>query len=808
MTWNGQFVYDTLQMNIESDEEYCKKIIGLALRKNKKRAHLIVSKILGKHYPQKPSIINYSAYLLAQKIRQIIKQENNITDDDIKRSLLDLMNNDNKIFYEPYRDVSDVTVFGYAETATCLGSLVARYLFANYLHSTRYPKNGIDYGDFNEEHSHNTQHHIVVKNTEILDDPSKTIVLVDDEITTGNTVLNTMKLFEKKQHHNNYIVATLTDTRKEEHYQKFQNFEKEYHTNVDVVALLRTSLIVADNAVDIAEPIIEDFKKEREDNYMKNNKGFIYKTIIEADIPNLSSGIDNNDLSSFIKNITGAFDNLVVPHDGRTLVLGVEEDMFVPSLIAEVLEKKGYDVDFSSTTLSPVITHDDDDYIIQDRIKYNVTHDDITRYAYNIKNDYKNIIVMTHGAEESHSLRYLFDKLSYRAHNIIIVEVRRPIILHEPLYGPEFGSYDADDVAWLLKDLSNVSLEAPVEEREESIQNGNAHYAESLPIEYVPSDEYKQLFFKALNNNSEKVAKAVAEVSEKVYRIRHESPVLVSLARAGTPVGILMKRYLEKFYHHQVPHYTISIVRGKGIDDNALRYIAQHHDVNNVIFVDGWTGKGAITKELDKALMNFEIATGICFPTDLAVLADPGSCVNIYGTREDYLIPSACLNSTVSGLVSRTVLRNDLIEYNDYHGAKYYQNFSQDDVSELFINTISNLFTDDLHHKYVNNTIVDDEPTWDGWEKVKEISEQYGINNINLVKPGVGETTRVLLRRIPWKILMRKNDKEYLQHIVLLAKQRGVDIEEVDDLPYACIGLIHPKYNQDATGEDGKKINE
>ena len=45
----------------------------------------------------------------------------------------------------------------------------------------------------------------------------------------------------------------------------------------------------------------------------------------------------------------------------------------------------------------------------------------------------------------------------------------------------------------------------------------------------------------------------------------------------------------------------------------------------------------------------------------LAVLADPGVCAPILGTRDDFLIPSACLNSTVSGLVSRTVLRDDLI---------------------------------------------------------------------------------------------------------------------------------------------------
>ena len=46
----------------------------------------------------------------------------------------------------------------------------------------------------------------------------------------------------------------------------------------------------------------------------------------------------------------------------------------------------------------------------------------------------------------------------------------------------------------------------------------------------------------------------------------------------------------------------------------------------------------------------------------MAVLADPGYCTSIYGTREDFLIPSACLNATVSGLISRTVLNDTFIQ--------------------------------------------------------------------------------------------------------------------------------------------------
>ena len=208
-------------------------------------------------------------------------------------------------------------------------------------------------------------------------------------------------------------------------------------------------------------------------------------------------------------------------------------------------------------------------------------------------------------------------------------------------------------MSWLLTDLSGVELEAPVEEREEAIQAGSAHYAESLPVEYQPSAEYQRLFTAALAASAERVAHAVGVVTELVLA-RRPQPVLASLARAGTPVGILMRRWAAYAHGVDVPHYAVSIVRGRGIDRAALHFLADRHDPAQVVFVDGWTGKGAITRELTAALAEVAVMDGLRFDPELAVLADPGRCVSLFGTREDFLIPSACLNSTVSGLVSRT----------------------------------------------------------------------------------------------------------------------------------------------------------
>ncbi|MBG9769859.1 cysteine protease StiP family protein [Bacillus vallismortis] len=356
------------------------------------------------------------------------------------------------------------------------------------------------------------------------------------------------------------------------------------------------------------------------------------------------------------------------------------------------------------------------------------------------------------------------------------------------------GSYPEEDVTFLLKDLSAVSIEKSTEEREKSIQSG-IHYSEMLPIEYKPTDEYMKLFYASLEDSKQKVALATGVVAEQIYKKSGKDAVLCSLARAGTPIGVLIKRYIKVKYHVSLPHYSISIIRDRGIDENALHYLLKHHPEGKIAFIDGWTGKGAITKELIRSVKRFNQRFGARLSSEIAVLADPGHCADIYGTKEDFLIPSACLNSTVSGLVSRTVLNETWIGPSDFHGAKYYKELSEEDVTNIYIETIAEQFpsiyneAERLALRLQNDRV---KPDWSGLASIETIQKQFGISNTNLIKPGVGETTRVLLRRVPWKILIQPGAEEALRHILLLAKDRGVPVEEYKDMSYRCCGLIRP----------------
>lgn len=362
----------------------------------------------------------------------------------------------------------------------------------------------------------------------------------------------------------------------------------------------------------------------------------------------------------------------------------------------------------------------------------------------------------------------------------------------EKIKKPEkIGSYKKDDCIFLLTNINGKIKEQENEEREKLIQNG-IHYSEMLPVEYIPKDEYMEVFHKTLNDSAHNIATLVAITAEKIIHTKKKNVILVSLARAGTPVGVLIKRYLKYKYNLNVPHYSVSIIRGKGIDENAICYILNKHNSNNIQFIDGWTGKGAINNVLDKAMDDFYKKYGVKISKDLAVLADPAQCVKIFGTREDILIPSACLNSTVSGLISRTVERKDLIGEYDFHGAKFYEEWKDIDLSNYFVDKISKEFKN-IDQSYVEYMFIETTNSYvlnTGIKEVKQIQKDFGIDDINMVKPGIGETTRVLLRRIPWKILVDDINNPNLKHIILLAKDRNVPVIEYKKMNYSCCGLI------------------
>ena len=342
------------------------------------------------------------------------------------------------------------------------------------------------------------------------------------------------------------------------------------------------------------------------------------------------------------------------------------------------------------------------------------------------------------------------------------------------------STYRPEDVTILLKDITGQIEPTPAQERERRIQSG-VHYSEMLPLEYEPSRAYLDLYHQAMDLYAGLTAEAVAVAAEQILRDKGEDAVLVSLARAGTSVGVLLRRYLRKKYGIDAPHYTISIIRGRGIDRNAMDHILSRHRPETIQFVDGWTGKGAITRQLREAMGDYP---GV--DSGLAVLSDPAWLSARCGTHEDFLLPSSCLNAVASGLMSRTVLRSDLIGPEDFHGAVFYPHLRDKDLTYHFIDGVEAHFS-----------FEDRQPPGEtgspsaAAEEVAELCRVFSIRDVNLIKPSIGEATRVLLRRLPWKVLVHSlRDDAHLKHLYQLAEEKGVELVEYPLRCYRACGLI------------------
>lgn len=348
------------------------------------------------------------------------------------------------------------------------------------------------------------------------------------------------------------------------------------------------------------------------------------------------------------------------------------------------------------------------------------------------------------------------------------------------------GSYAPADVVFLLKPVALPYID--VEAKEEAIQSGRRHYSEMLAPERAPTPEYMRAFATAFATNRGRVGRDVARLAKTLARRGGDETVLVSLARAGTPIGVLLKRTLSAL-GRKAAHYSVSIIRDRGIDLAAMRAILAGHSASDVVFVDGWTGKGAIGTELAKAVSNDlpELAGApLCVLSDLAGVAD------LAAGDEDYVIPSAILNGIVSGLVSRTVLNDEVVGPGDFHGCV----------------VLSHLVGMDLSRSYVNGQMEDvlaclaeAEPASWGREArsraaavssafVESMLVRTGAKDKNRIKPGIGEATRALLRRMPERLFIRDPDSRDVEHLMSLAAERGVVVEIDPDLPYGACAVI------------------
>ncbi len=304
-------------------------MISVCKRENNgKRDFLFVNKYQGKHVPCKPS----DTIMLFEDLREAIVN-------DIRW----------------HRDES-ICVIGFAETATAIGAYIADNLpniNVYYIHTTREVSNEPTIIEFKEEHSHATEQKLCGDLQEM--EKCDRILFVDDEISTGNTIINAIRELESiHPNHWLYSVASFLNLQNVDNRRKFDLY------GIETFALIRGTIKDMDRKLDIkVEP---DIDLER---------------------------INGGEIIKFITMNTFGYVSLT----NKILLLGLEEDMYTGLMVAYELEKNGRNVYYQATTRSPISPSKDYNYILKNRVKFPCFKDNSRKtYMYNL-NMYKQIIV-------------------------------------------------------------------------------------------------------------------------------------------------------------------------------------------------------------------------------------------------------------------------------------------------------------------------------------------------------------------------------------------------------------------------------
>ncbi|WP_457858600.1 cysteine protease StiP domain-containing protein [Psychrobacter pulmonis] len=368
------------------------------------------------------------------------------------------------------------------------------------------------------------------------------------------------------------------------------------------------------------------------------------------------------------------------------------------------------------------------------------------------------------------------------------------------------GSYLASDVTVLLDIVDKDAVaDVPVSQKEALIQSGQRHYSDMLTLEDAPTAIHEQLYQQALAQGTTRTATDIVNLAYTLHHIFQQTVslqrplILVSLVRAGLPIGVLLQRTLadaDSSYALPSVHYGISIIRDRGLDTVALQMILDAHPESPIIFVDGWTGKGAIYQELARSLDTFSDPNHPNFANifhqdkdviPLLTLADPAGVAWLAASEEDWLIPSGLLNSTVSGLISRSLYTEP---QSGLHRSVFYDNLVTVDHSLAFVEQIDSTRRSLSTSPQYLQTF--EQPRYQTADLIDMLAAEYDISNRNRIKPTIAEATRAILRRDPERILLATADHPDTVLLRHLCSERDINITVLGAkiLPYQAITLI------------------
>ena len=382
-------------------------LFQMAVRINKKREFLFVSRLLGKHLAVDPAISLGTGTILASMLMEnegleghpLLNEVIQMVNSEIPNRKLSL----DSLAYKS--NLPNKTVFiGFAETATGLGHAVFHHFQnAHYIHTTREEILHMEPSFyFEEEHSHATSHSVYAPKQTIKE--AETIVLIDDEITTGLTLSNLIVALNFSFPGKHYKILSILDWRTEAHQHDFTQLMNTHNISAEVITIMGGQFTL-ENEADI---------QEKETLFLEGTQPFSIfndeKLSIEITSKHRSEhasychftgrfGLTSDlhmEMDEWIERFIDKLPEL--NRDKSTLIIGIGENIYFPHRFALAF---GNHTKVQTTTRSPILAKTEQSYPIQHKCKFKLPDSNgIDQYLYNLSEiDAEQIIVISESVQ-------------------------------------------------------------------------------------------------------------------------------------------------------------------------------------------------------------------------------------------------------------------------------------------------------------------------------------------------------------------------------------------------------------------------
>lgn len=255
-----------------------------------------------------------------------------------------------------------------------------------------------------------------------------------------------------------------------------------------------------------------------------------------------------------------------------------------------------------------------------------------------------------------------------------------------------------------------------------------------------------------------------------IDQIDPERLLLIGILRAGLYVSTGLSRRLE-YRGYRVPVVALALFHEAGVDQIALKRIMRDYPDKIPVFVDGWTGRGVVARELKQSVPEALLAT----------LVDPGHYGDLWSTDIDSLVESAHFTATETLGFSRAFITNPTQIWKAY---KYPDSFCNIQLLRAW------------------DRVFDCKPA-----VIQEINKPQSLSELlafltKLIasesvswKVNINEVVRSLVNRNPLELVVgaKVQDAEIaMPTVVYSAKKRGIPIKYIPEMrnEYNCLAAV------------------